>query len=49
MHFLVGLLNQSVNCVDVNYLDYEKTFDKVPQRILLARLKAMGIDGKIME
>ena len=33
--------------VDALYLDFQKAFDKVPHCILIAKLKALGIDGKI--
>ena len=35
-------------CVDINYLDCEKAFDRVPHHRLLTKLKAMGIDGGIL-
>jgi len=31
--------------VDVVYLDFSKTFDTVPHRILLEKLAAHGLDG----
>ena len=33
--------------VDVIYLDFAKAFDKLDFNITLAKLKALGIDGKI--
>ena len=33
--------------VDVAYFDYAKAFDKVSHRLLLIKLKAYGIDGKL--
>ena len=34
--------------VDINYLDFQKTFDKVPHKSLLLKLKTHGIvDGII--
>ena len=33
--------------VDVIYLDFQKAFDKVPHKRLLAKIKAHGIDGKV--
>ena len=33
--------------VDALYLDFQKAFDKVPHCRLIAKLKALGIDGKI--
>ena len=35
--------------VDVIYLDFQKAFDKVPHRRLLAKVKAHGIDGIILK
>ena len=34
------------NNVDVIYLDFAKTFDKVDSGILLNKLKKIGINGK---
>ena len=34
--------------IDVVYLDFAKAFDKVPHQRLLAKLKAAGIDGCIV-
>ena len=34
--------------VDVAYFDYAKAFDKVSHRLLLVKLKAYGIDGKLL-
>ena len=36
------------NSVDVAYFDYAKAFDKVSHRLLLTKLKAYGIDGKLL-
>ena len=33
--------------VDVIYLDFQKAFDKVPHRRLLAKVRALGIDGNV--
>ena len=33
--------------VDALYLDFQKAFDKVPHSRLIAKLKALGFDGKI--
>ena len=32
--------------VDALYLDFQKAFDKVPHCLFIAKLKALGIDGK---
>jgi hypothetical protein len=34
--------------VDVIYLDFQKAFDKVPHQRLLAKLKAIGIRGRLL-
>ena len=34
--------------VDVAYLDFQKAFDKVPHKRLLAKLSAHGIDGNVL-
>ena len=34
--------------VDVAYFDYAKAFDKVSHRLLLLKLQAYGIDGKLL-
>jgi Reverse transcriptase (RNA-dependent DNA polymerase) len=34
--------------VDVVYLDFAKAFDKVPHHRLLAKIKAAGINGKLL-
>ena len=36
------------NSVDVAYFDYAKAFDKVSHRLLLTKLKAYGIDGRLL-
>ena len=36
------------NGVDVAYFDYAKAFDKVSHRLLLIKLRAYGIDGKLL-
>ena len=35
-------------CVDVNYLDCEKAFDRVPHKRLIAKLKLAGINGRVL-
>lgn len=37
------------DCVDVNYLDCEKAFDRVPHERLGTKLKAMGVDGLLLK
>ena len=35
--------------IDVFYLDFAKTFDKIPHQILLHKLKLVGVVGKVHE
>ena len=35
------------NAVDIIYLDFQKPFDTVPNKNLLAKVKALGITGKV--
>ena len=35
--------------LDIIYLDFAKAFDKVPHRRLLNKMRALGIDGKILD
>ena len=44
---LVASVN-SVNPVDVIYLDFQKTFDKVPHKRLAMKLAAHGINGELL-
>ena len=41
-------LIDSGKSVDVAYFDYAKAFDKVSHKLLLIKLKAYGIDGKLL-
>ena len=34
--------------VDINYLDCEKAFDRVPHRRLIAKLGSVGISGRVL-
>lgn len=47
-HFgnLINILEEKCN-VDALYLDFSKAFDKVDHQILLRKLKAIGITGKL--
>ena len=36
------------HCVDINYLDCEKAFDRVPHERLLIKLAALGVDGNVL-
>ena len=45
-HAMFGAYDQS-GAVDVIYLDFQKAFDKVPHRRLMAKVRALGIAGKI--
>ena len=40
---------QENNEVDVIYLDYAKAFDKVDHEILLAKLRRLGVKGKLLK
>ena len=41
-------LVDSGKSIDVAYFDYAKAFDKVSHRLLLIKLRAYGIDGKLL-
>ena len=45
-HAMFGAYDQS-GAVDVIYLDFQKAFDKVPHRRLMAKVRALGIAGKV--
>ena len=45
----VFIINEETRVVDVIYLDFQKAFDKVPQRRLLINLKSHGITGKVIK
>lgn len=36
------------HCTDINYLDCEKAFDRVPHQRLFMKLEAVGLDGNIL-
>ena len=44
---ILSLLEEGKD-VDVIYIDFSKAFDKVDHTILLRKLKALGIDGKLL-
>ena len=47
-HAMFGAYDQS-GSVDVVYLDFQKAFDKVPHRRLMAKVKALGIGGSVAD
>ena len=49
-HFdqILDLLESGGN-VDVIYLDFSKAFDKLDFKIVLRKIKAMGIDGRVFD
>jgi hypothetical protein len=48
LEVLTKLVNEG-HAVNVMYLDFAKAFDKVPHRRLLLKMKAHGIEGKVLE
>ena len=47
-HDMFGAYDRS-GSVDVIYLDFQKAFDKVPHRRLMAKVRALGIVGKVAD
>lgn len=47
MDRLTKIIDRGSNA-DLFYLDFAKAFDKVSHRLLLAKLKAKGVDGKLL-
>ena len=47
MDMVYGIL-ESEECADILYLDFQKAFDTVPHKRLLAKLEAYGISGKTL-
>jgi len=47
LDMVINVISQK-GSVDVIFLDFAKTFDKVPHRCLLAKLQAHGIDGQVV-
>ena len=45
----VALEIDSGEPVDVLYFDFRKAFDRVPHERLLVKLKALGIEGRLLE
>ena len=48
--YLDDLVNavDSRHCIDVNYLDCKKAFDRVPHERHVMKLRARGIDGEVL-
>jgi len=40
-------LYNTIDPVDVVYLDFQKAFDKVPHERLLSKLRAQGVGGSV--
>ena len=47
-HAIFGAYDRS-GSVDVVYLDFQKAFDKVPHRRLMAKVRALGIGGSVAD
>ena len=47
MEHWTKLIDDNIN-IDVVYLDFQKAFDKVPHKCLLAKLKAYGLNGILL-
>ena len=47
-HMIVAALAEG-SCVDVIYLDFAKAFDKVDHKVLLRKLRRIGIEGKLLK
>ena len=47
MEYWTKLIDDKIN-IDVVYLDFQKAFDKVPHKRLLAKLKAYGLNGSLI-
>ncbi len=46
-YIMQSLADPHIDCIDMIYLDFAKAFDKVDHHILLHKLKALGITGKL--
>ena len=44
----IFIMYDEEKAVDIIYLDFKKAFDQVPHKRLLAKIKAHGIDGKLL-
>lgn len=42
-------MHDDSKAVDIVYLDFKKAFDKVPHKSLLAKVRALGIGGKVAD
>ncbi|CAF3620810.1 unnamed protein product [Rotaria socialis] len=43
------VMHDDSKAVDIVYLDFKKAFDKVPHKSLLAKVRALGIGGKVAD